>query len=298
MSLRKLLFIYNPHAGKGLVRGKLAAILDTFTQAGYLVTAYPTQRKADATHIAAKLGKRFDRVVCSGGDGTLSEVISGLLTLDMPPMLGYIPAGTTNDFAKNLHLPNGMERAAWTAVHGVPRAADMGEFGEQTFVYVAAFGAFTDVAYDTPQNVKNMFGHLAYLLEGMGRLGSLKSYRLSVEHDGGVEEGDFIFGMVSNTVSVGGFRGMPTSKVKLDDGLFEVLLIRMPTTPIELQDIVLSLARQSVVGGGTVTAFHSARLKVTGAEPLPWTLDGEYGGAPETVEIENLPRAITLVWGK
>lgn len=296
--MRKLLFIYNPHAGKGLVRGKLAAILDTFTEAGYLVTAYPTQGKGDATRMAAKLGKRCDRVVCGGGDGTLNEVISGLLTLESPPMLGYIPAGTTNDFSRNLSLPKGMEKAAWTAVHGVPRACDMGRFNGTPFVYVAAFGAFTDVAYDTPQNFKNMFGHLAYVLEGVGRLGSLKSYRLTVEHDGGTLEGDFLFGMVSNTVSVGGFQGLPTDKVKLDDGLFEVVLIRSPTTPLELQNIVLSLARQSAVEGGPVVALHSQRLKVSCDSPLPWTLDGEYGGAPETAVIENQPRVITLVWGK
>lgn len=296
--MRKLLFIYNPHAGKGLVRGKLAALLDIFAAAGFLTTVWPTRSKEDATRAAARLGKRFDRVVCSGGDGTLSEVVSGLLTLDTPPMLGYIPAGTTNDFSHNLHLPKGMEKAAETAAAGVPRACDMGDFNGKTFVYVAAFGAFTDVAYDTPQNFKNTFGHFAYILEGMSRLGNLKSYTITVEHDEGVLEGDFIFGMVSNTISVGGFRGLPAAMVKLDDGLFEVLLVRTPKNPMELQDILVSVARQSAVASGQVTAIHSARLKVTCAEEVPWTLDGEYGGAPRVAEIENRSRAITLVWGK
>lgn len=298
MSMRKLLFIYNPHAGKGLVRGKLASILDTFTGAGYLVTAYPTQAKGDATRCAAKLGKKFDRVVCSGGDGTLSETIAGLLTLSNPPMLGYIPAGTTNDCARNLRIPKGMEKAAWTAVYGTPRATDMGKFGDRFFTYVAAFGAFTDVAYDTPQDFKNTFGHFAYVLEGMARLGNIKSYRLKVEHDDGVIEGDFIFGMVSNTLSVGGFQGLPMSEVRLDDGRFEIILIRKPANPLEYQSILLSLVRQEAEKGGPLLWLHSARLKVSSAEPLPWTLDGEYGGDPETVEIKNLTRAVTLVWGK
>lgn len=296
--MRKLLFIYNPHAGKGLMGAKLAAFLEEFARAGFLTTVWPTRAKGDATQAAARLGKKFDRVVCCGGDGTLSEVVAGLLTLEKPPMLGYIPAGSTNDFAKNLHLPKGMEKAAATAAAGVPRACDMGRLNGRAFVYVAAFGAFTDVAYDTPQDFKNTFGHFAYILEGMGRLGSLKSYALAVEHDGGVVEGDFIFGMVSNTISVGGFQGLPADQVELDDGLFEVVLIRTPKTPLELNNIFVSAFRQAPVEGGPVIGLHSARLKVTCAEALPWTLDGEFGGDPAVAEIENLHRAITLVWGR
>lgn len=298
MSMKKLLFIYNPHAGKGLVRGKLAAIIDTFTAAGYFVTAYPTQRKGDATDVAARQGKKFDRIVCSGGDGTLSETIAGLLTLSAPPMLGYIPAGTTNDCARNLRIPKGMEKAAWAAVHGLPRATDMGKFGDRFFTYVAAFGAFTAVAYDTPQDFKNTFGHFAYVMEGMARLGNLQSYHLTVEHDEGVIEGEFIFGMVSNTLSVGGFQGLPASSVRLDDGKFEVILIRKPANPLELQSILVCLVRQEAVEGGPLLWLHSANLKVTCGEPLPWTLDGEYGGAPRVANIQNLHNAVTLVWGK
>ena len=296
--MRTLLLIYNSFAGKGQVRPKLAAILDDFAQAGFLTTVWPTQGREDATQAAARLGGQYDRVVCSGGDGTLSEVVAGLLTLEKPPMLGYIPAGTTNDFSKNLHLPKGLEKAAAVAARGVPRACDMGRFNGKSFVYVAAFGAFTDVAYDTPQTVKNTFGHFAYILEGMSRLGNLKSYPLTVEHDGGVLEGDFIFGMVSNTISVGGFRGLPPSLVKLDDGLFEVVLVRTPKNPLELQNILVSFARQSPVEGGPVVGLHSARIKVTCGEPLPWTLDGEFGGDPLVAEIENLHKIVTLVCGK
>ena len=297
--MKRLLFIYNPQAGKGLIKPHLANVVDTFTKAGYLVTVWPTQGKADAAHVAARQGWWYDRVVCCGGDGTLSETVSGLLTLDAPPVLGYIPTGTTNDFAKNLGLPRGVEKAAVTAMEGTPRPCDMGRFNDRTFVYVAAFGVFTDVSYDTPQQFKSAFGHLAYVLEGATKLGDLgRGYHLTVEHDGGTLEGDFIYGMVTNTNSVGGFKVFPSDQVSLDDGVFEVVLVRQPKNVADLQDALVSLVRQSHEESRQVEAFHTSRLKVAAAEPLPWTLDGEYGGDPEVAKIENLHKAITLVWGK
>ncbi|HIY17674.1 MAG TPA: YegS/Rv2252/BmrU family lipid kinase [Candidatus Intestinimonas stercorigallinarum] len=297
--MKRLLFIYNPQAGKGLIKPHLANVVDTFTKAGYLVTVWPTQGKADAAHVAARQGWWYDRVVCCGGDGTLSETVSGLLTLDTPPVLGYIPAGTTNDFAKNLGLPRGVEKAAAVAAEGTPRPCDMGRFNDRTFVYVAAFGVFTDVSYDTPQQFKSAFGHLAYVLEGATKLGDLgRGYHLTVEHDGGTLEGDFIYGMVTNTNSVGGFQIFPASQVSLDDGVFEVVLVRQPKNVADLQDALVSLVRQNHEESRQVEAFHTSRLKVAAAEALPWTLDGEYGGDPEVARIENLHKAITLVWGK
>ena len=295
--MKNLLFIFNPHAGKGAIRGHLSGVLDVFTKAGYLATAYPTQGKGDATRIAAELGGSFDRVVCCGGDGTLNETISGLLTVENRPPLGYIPAGTTNDFSRNLGLPKGWTELARTAVTGPIHECDVGSFNHKNFIYVAAFGAFTDVSYDTPQEVKNALGHLAYLLQGVSRLGSLKGYPVTVTHDGGTVEGNFIYGMVSNTVSVGGFRGLPTGEVKLDDGLFEVLLIRMPKTLAELQSIASSLLQQKSMGNAVIS-FSTSKVQITSEEPLPWTLDGEFGGDPLVAEIENLPRILNLVWGK
>ena len=297
--MKRLLFIYNPQAGKGLIKPHLANVVDTFTKAGYLVTVWPTQGKEDATHVAARQGWWYDRVVCCGGDGTLSETVSGLLTLDTPPVLGYIPAGTTNDFAKNLGLPRGVEKAAAVAAEGTPRPCDMGRFNDRTFVYVAAFGVFTDVSYDTPQEFKSAFGHLAYVLEAATKLGDLgRGYHLTVEHDGGTLEGDFIYGMVTNTNSVGGFQIFPASQVSLDDGVFEVVLVRQPKNVADLQDALVSLVRQNHEESRQVAGFHTSKLKVTAAEALPWTLDGEYGGDPEVARIENLHKAITLVWGK
>lgn len=297
-AMKTLLFIFNPHAGKGAIRGHLPGVLDTFTKEGYLVTAYPTQSKGDAVRIAAELGGQYDRVVCCGGDGTLSETISGLLTLNPPPVLGYLPAGTTNDFSRNLSLPKALEDAALIAATGPIRKCDVGSFNEKTFIYVAAFGAFTEVSYNTPQEFKNAFGHLAYLLQGITRLGSIKGYNMKISCDDHVIEGDFIYGMVSNTVSVGGFKGLPSSDISLDDGLFEVLLVRQPKTLAELQGIITTLLQQKPVEGGPVISFSTSKVQVSCAEALPWTLDGEFGGDPVVAEIENQCQAIDLVWGK
>ena len=296
--MKRLLFIYNPQAGKGLIKPHLANVVDTFTKAGYLVTVWPTQGKADAAHVAARQGWWYDRVVCCGGDGTLSETVSGLLTLDTPPVLGYIPAGTTNDFAKNLGLPRGVEKAAAVAAEGTPRPCDMGRFNDRTFVYVAAFGAFTDVSYNTPQPVKNLLGRTAYMLESVTRIASIQSYPLTVEHDGGVEAGGYCYGMVSNTVSVGGFKGTPAQPVALDDGLFEVALVRQPQNPLQLQGIFKALANMADDEGGLVTSYRTSRLKITCEQELPWTLDGEFGGAPKTAEILNCQKAVSIVYGK
>ena len=297
--MKRLLFIYNPQAGRGIIKNHLAAVADLFTKAGYLVTVWPTQGKEDAAHVAAQQGWWYDRVVCCGGDGTLSETVSGLLTLAQPPVLGYIPAGTTNDFSKNLGLPRGVENAAATAAAGVPRPCDMGRFNERTFVYVAAFGIFTDVSYGTPQHFKSAFGHLAYVLEGATKLGDLgRSHHLKAVYDGGELEGDFLYGMVTNTSSVGGFKIFPPSQISLNDGVFEVVLIRQPRSLADFQETLLALARQSTGASGRVEAFHTSRLTITAQDPIPWTLDGEYGGAPETAKIENLHKALTLVWGK
>ncbi len=296
--MRRLLFIYNIHAGKGLLKSKLAAVLDCFVKAGWEVTVHPTQGAGDAAAVAAKLGGRFQRIVCSGGDGTLHEVVTGLMARTDRPEVGYIPAGTTNDFAKNLELPRGMEATARAAAAGCPRPVDIGRFNDRFFIYVAAFGAFTDVAYNTPQQFKSLFGHLAYVLEGATRLGSIQAYPLTVEHDGGVEQGEFCYGMVSNTVSVGGFKGMPTEPVKLDDGVFEVILVRKPQNAMQLQAVLRSLVSMAPDEQGLVTSFRTGRLRISGEQELPWTLDGEYGGAPRTAEIENRSRAVQIVYGK
>jgi diacylglycerol kinase (ATP) len=295
--MKKLLFIYNAQAGKGQVNAHLAEMLDAFVKAHWRVTVHPTQGPGDAAATAAELGSAFDRVVCCGGDGTLHEVVNGLMQLRKRPVLGYVPSGSTNDFARNLSLPKGYDAQAEVAAGGLPRPCDIGIFNGEHFVYVAAFGAFTSVAYDTPQQFKNKFGHLAYLLEGMAQLGSIESYHLTVTHDGGEEEGDYIFGMVSNTVSVGGLISLPADQVALDDGLLEVFLIRTPNNPLDFQAVIGALLKQNVEGAEGILSVHTSRLELKCDRAIPWTLDGEYGGDHQAAEVKVCRRAVEIVYG-
>lgn len=292
---QRMLFLYNPQAGTGILREKLPVILDRFTKAGFLVTVHPTQGQGDAAETARAFGGQYDRVVCGGGDGTLNETVHGLLLGGHRTPLGYIPCGSTNDFAASLGLPRQFLRAVDTAcAAGKPFLCDMGCFNGRTFVYIAAFGAFTDVSYETSQGAKNLLGHLAYVLEGMSRLPNLGSYRVRVEHGSEVIEDEFLFGMVSNSVSVGGFPSPLGKKVALDDGLFEVLLVKTPKTPAANAALIGALLAQDLTPKQCYL-FRAAELKVSGVPPMAWTLDGESGGAPETAEIRNKKQVVTII---
>ncbi len=298
--MKRLLFIYNPHAGRQRVRGSLADILDAFAAQDYEITAHPTRSRGDATETAAQ-SQGYDRVVCCGGDGTLNETVTGLMRIPLAdrPVLGYIPTGTTNDFARNLNLPRGMGKMAEVACGGEPKACDLGAVDGRYFTYVAAFGLFTDVSYSTPQASKNLLGHFAYVLEGAGRLANIPAFRMKVETSDGVcVEDDYIYGMVGNTVSVGGLVNLPRDKVQLDDGVFEVLLLRQPKTAKDWQDILTALTTQKMVEGGAVTGFSASRVTFTCRQPVSWTLDGEFGGERTVTAIENLPRAFMLACGR
>ena len=245
--MKKLLFIYNPHAGKELLKPKISDIVDIFVKAGYEVTIYPTQSYRDAYRKVKEYdSKEYELVVCSGGDGTIDEVVSGMMTRSDRDPVGYIPTGTTNDFANSLHIPKGLLRAADNAVNGAVFSCDIGRFNKGTFVYIAAFGLFTDVSYETDQAMKNVLGHLAYILEGAKRLFNVPSYRVKVSHDGETIEDEFIYGMVTNSRSVGGFRNMVGKQVVFDDGLFEVTLIKKPKNPLELQEIIAALLIEQI----------------------------------------------------
>lgn len=297
--MKRMLFIYNQAAGKGAVKQQLALVLNRFAQAGWLVTVYPTQGKGDATRVARELGGQFDRVVCAGGDGTLSETVAGLMELPAPPVLGYVPAGSTNDCAHNLRLPAGVVNAAMVAAGGEPRAIDVGRINGNPFVYVAAFGAFTEVAYDTPQDLKNALGHLAYIMEGIGQLSNLTPYHLKVEYGDTVIEDDFLYGMVCNTYSVAGMKGpvLPSDRVVLDDGLFEVVLVRKSIKLADLTSVLQSLVRNVPVNTAAVVSFETDRVTISCDRAIPWTVDGEYGGTYAVSHLENCRRAITVVHG-
>lgn len=288
---KKMLFIYNPHAGKEAIKTKLSDVIEYFVAQDYEVTVYPTRKKRDASEIVKDKGMDYDYIVCSGGDGTLNEVTDGLMELENRPPCGYIPAGTINDFASSLKIPKQILKAAEVAVNGEWFPYDIGSLNNDYFNYIAAFGAFTQVAYETPQSTKNLLGKLAYILDGVKRLPTLTFYHIKVECDGKCFEDDFIFGMITNSNSVGGFKGLNGRNVKLDDGLFEVALIKNPKNPVELQSIINSLVTR-VHDSKYMYTFRTNHIILTCDEEIAWTIDGEYGGSYKVSEIWNYKKAI------
>lgn len=290
---KRLLFVYNPKAGKAQIRNRLADILDIFAAEEYEITAAPTRGRGDAESIVRNRSEEYELIVCSGGDGTLDEVVTGMMQSGFKTPLGYIPAGSTNDFGGSLALPKNMVQAAKVAVGGRNFPCDIGSFNNDIFVYIAAFGLFTDVSYETAQDIKNVLGHMAYLLEGVKRLSAIRTYRLKVMHDGQTIEDDFLFGMITNSVSVGGFKNITGKNVKLDDGVFEVTLIQTPRNPIELNSIIVSLLNRDI-DSSYMYCFRTAELTLESAEPVAWTLDGENGGRHTHVEIKNICKGIDI----
>lgn len=300
---KKALFILNPHSGKGLIKNHLLEIIDILVKADYEVTVYPTQSRGDAKRLMTERDKSYELVVCSGGDGTLDEIVSGMIQSGFKTTIGYIPAGSTNDFAKSLKIPVTMKKAAEIIAQRNVFSCDIGRFNKDIFVYVAAFGIFTEVSYGTPQEMKNMLGHMAYLLEGVKQLANIKSYPLKVayvseEGEEIVIENDFIFGMVTNSHSIGGFKSIAGNVFKgnidLNDGLFEVTLIKVPKNPMELNSILAALAIADI-DTKYMYNFKSGKLVFESEEEVAWTLDGEYGGKHTKVELLNDKGAMDII---
>lgn len=291
---KKLLFVFNPYSGKAQIKSQLLEIVDTMVKADYEVTIYPTQRPGDAIHRVETEAGEYDLVVCSGGDGTLDETVTGMMNRGGEVPLGYIPAGSTNDFATSLGIPRDMVQAARTAVHGREFPCDIGAFNQDFFVYVAAFGLFTKVSYKTSQEWKNVLGHAAYILEGAKCLHDIPSYLMQVEYEDVRLQDEFIYGMISNSTSVGGFKGMTGKDVFLDDGVFEVTLIKKPRNPMELNEIIASLINL-VDDTDMVYSFKTDEVRFQAKSEIPWTLDGEFGGDHAEVVVRNLHRAVRIM---
>lgn len=292
---KRLLFIYNPRAGKEKIRSNLLDIVDIFAKAGYEITVCPTQAKGDGERaVMERERNRFDLVVCCGGDGTLDEVVSGMMRSRDRLPVGYVPAGSTNDFASSLEIPHKMSSAARAIVEGKSFPCDVGCFNEDYFVYIAAFGLFTEVSYATRQDMKNVLGHMAYLLEGVKSLSNIKAYELTVESEELCVSGSFLYGMVTNSVSVGGFKNITGKNVKLDDGEFEVTLIRKPNNPLELNRIMVALVNRDI-STESMYCFKTTAVTITSEDEIPWTLDGEFGGSHRRVEIRNEKQALSII---
>ena len=292
---KKLLFVYNPRSGKAKIRNKLSDIVDVFVREGYEVTIHSTQGQGDAARVVKNRQKgTYDLIVCSGGDGTLDEAVSGMRESGESLPIGYIPSGSTNDFARSLGLSSHMVKAAEDIVRGQLFNCDMGKFNEKVFVYVAAFGMFTEVSYATDQQMKNMLGHMAYLLEGVKSLSSIQSYVMCIESEEETMEGDFILGMVTNSTSVGGFKNIIGKDIELDDGKFEVILVKRPVTYVELDSTISSLVVPKF-DSQCIRYFKTSRLTIHCEKQVSWTLDGEYGGEHREVVIENLHKQLPIL---
>lgn len=290
---KKLFFVFNPKAGKGKIKTALMDIVDIFNKGGYEVVIRATQYPKDAYEMTRKYADKVDLVVCSGGDGTLDEVVAGLVETGSKVPVGYIPAGSTNDFAGSLFIPKNMVAAAEMIMEENVYRCDIGKFNKQTFTYIAAFGLFTDVAYETDQDLKNILGHLAYLLEGVKRLFDIQSYHMKVTTEDEIFEDDFMYGMITNSRSVGGFKNLTGKNVDMNDGLFEVTLITTPKNPMDMREIIAGLM-SGKDNSDLIYTFKTSRIRIQSDEAVAWTLDGEYGGDHKEVEIRNLHRALNL----
>lgn len=285
--MKKMLFVMNPYAGQRRANRYLADILSIFNRAGYRVESYMTGARGEATDIVRQYAPEMDLVACCGGDGTFNETVNGLLHSEVNIPVGYIPAGSTNDFAASLGLPTNILQAAETVVTGEPSDLDVGKFGDRYFSYVASFGAFTRTSYATPQNVKNALGHAAYILGGISELSQLRTEHVKLQLDDEIVEDDFLFGAVSNSTSVGGVLSLDPKQVDLRDGKFEVLLLRSPRELGELSECIRAV-QTAEYNCKMLTFTPASRITIWANAGMPWTLDGEMEPGHEEVTIENI----------
>ena len=291
---KNLLLILNPTSGKMAGKRYLVEVLEKFCRADYVPTTFVTTGPGHATRLAEQYGGEMDLVVCLGGDGTFNEVVSGLLKGGHTTPMGYIPCGSTNDFAASIGLKKSVLGAVDDILDGTPHQYDIGRFGERYFSYVASFGIFTRASYATPQDIKNALGHLAYLLEGVKELSNIHPHHVHIEVDDRVMEGDYLFGAISNCLTVGGILALNPERVDMSDGQLELLLVKMPRNPIELSDCIRALVEQKY-DSDCITFLSGKTFTVTAPPDMEWSLDGEWGPAAEQAVIRILPGAVTLI---
>ena len=294
---KKLLFIVNPRAGKRKSREPLFDAVSIYSEAGYLVSVRVTSHPGEATELAEDLGEEFDLVVCHGGDGTLNETVNGVMRIpkEKRPAVSYLPGGSTNDFAASLNISSNPAEAALSAMRLEPRKLDVGRFGERNFVYVASFGAFTKTTYTVPQDIKNVFGHFAYMLDGVKNLDTLCPYRMKITADGEVFDGEYLLGTISNSTSIAGLMKLSDEEVLFNDGLFELLLVPVPRTSAAMQALILALVNKDYYNSEGLIFRHVKHVTAETAEDIPWTLDGEYDPGAPFVEIGIEENGLTMM---
>jgi len=294
--MKKLFFVLNPCAGTKKANRVLPELLALFNQADYDVLTYVTGAPGEAIDHVARHAPEMDLIVCCGGDGTFNETVSGVLKSGVDTPIGYIPCGSTNDFAGSLGLPLEPLKAAKAIIDGTPQKYDIGSFNGRYFTYVASFGAFTRASYATPQSVKNALGHTAYVLSGIQDLLQIKGIPMKMELDGDeIIEGDYIFGAICNSTSIGGIVKLNPSIVDMSDGQFEVFLVRSPKDLVELTECIGAVQKQQYDNCRMITFRTARQVKITAAPELAWTLDGEMDTGHGQIQVENHHLAITLI---
>ena len=292
--MKKMLFIMNPYAGQRRGVANLAAVLEIFNRAGYDVTVYMTAGPGDGEKYVRRHAADADVVVCCGGDGTFNETISGILGEGLTVPVGYIPAGSTNDFAASLGISTDNLQAARDIVNGHLRQVDVGLFGKRYFSYVASFGAFTRASYATPQSLKNVLGHAAYVLSGIAEITQIKAEEVRIElPDGKVLDGPFLFGTISNSTSVGGILTLSPDRVDMSDGKLEIMLVRAPNNITEVGELITAMQNQTY-NCSMMTFLSTESLKVTAKESMAWTLDGEQQDGISAMDIRCVQHAIRV----
>lgn len=293
--MEKLLLIYNPNSGTRKSARHLSEVAEIFTENGYLVTALPTLKRGDATEYVRRFGPDCNFVVVMGGDGTYNEVVSGYVESGLKTPIGYIPAGSTNDFAQGLGLSRDITEAARDIATGTPSGIDVGVFNGRVFTYVASFGAFAKASYETPQSIKNALGHMAYILQGATSLADIRPIHAVIKTDSEIYEGNYLFGAISNSTSMGGVLKLKPEDVDMSDGLFELLLLRTSDDVLEIGDLVRAVAEQKYDTTPMLTFVESSRFEIEIPEAVDWSLDGEYQKGVQHIVIENRPRAVNLI---
>jgi YegS/Rv2252/BmrU family lipid kinase len=295
--MKNLLFVVNPKAGRTVIKSDLINIIEIFSNAGYSVEVYPTKGQEQTEQYVYENAERFDLVVCAGGDGTLDNTVGGIMMLERKIKkrihMGYIPCGSTNDYARSLKISLEPVQAAKDIVEGDICHVDVGKLENTFFIYVAAFGAFTEISYSTPQNLKNALGHAAYVMEAGKSVLNMKSYNMKVLFDDDEVEGNFVYGQITNSLSIGGFKNFGSKNMSFSDGKFETVLIKTPENPLELQRIINSLLMDDL-SDEMIVFRKSSRVVIKSKEEVPWTVDGEYGGSFKTTRVSNIRKAVSM----
>lgn len=295
--MKKLLLLANFHSGKGIIKSNLADMIDYYNSKGFEVTVHTSQYSGHITDIVEKTGSLYDNIICCGGDGTLNETINGMMSLDKRPLLGYIPCGSTNDFANSIGIPTIVEDSYKTAVDGNPFTIDIGNINGKHFSYVAGFGLFTNISYETPQTIKNILGYQAYIITGLKEITNIKTYPIKIAYDNGIIEDDIMIGLISNSNSIAGLKILFENYANLNDGLFEVLLVKKPKNISLLKNIVNCLVEKKF-DNDMFYSFKTNKLVIESSDYIKWTVDGEYSGDYNHAEIKVIPGAVDILIDK